>query len=257
MQKLSIAIITYNEVDRIGRALESIRFADEILVVDGGSTDETVALCRAFGARVLSRPFDGFVSQKQFALEQASHPWVLSLDADEQVSPSLALSIHRVLEATDLRMQGFTCARRNFYLGVPIRFAGWYPDRKLRLVQRATACWTGLDPHDRLEVTGKVGHLEGDLFHHSYRDLADHARKISRYAVVWAHSARSVGRRAGAIDLALRPLHHFVRRFLLAQGFREGLTGLVLCTMGAYSVFLKYACLLELQKKDDRLEGER
>ncbi len=256
MSQLSVVLITYQEADRIRKTLESARFADEVVVVDSGSTDETVEICLELGARVLHRPFDGFVSQKQFALEQATCPWILALDADEQVSEALAGSIRQVIESPQGQARGYACARRNLYMGVPIRYAGWYPDRKLRLVARGSAHWTGVDPHDRLEVEGPVGRLEGDLIHDSYRDLPDHARKIGRYARISAEQAFARGRRAGRIDLVFRPMYYFVRRYVVAQGFREGVTGLILCGMGAFYVFLKYACLVELARaKEKRGDG--
>jgi glycosyltransferase involved in cell wall biosynthesis len=249
MTRLSVVLITHEEADRIGSTLDSIRFADEVIVVDSSSTDGTRDRCRTWGARVIIRPFDTFAAQKQFALEQASSPWVLALDADERVSDTLAASIRAVVASDPGAVRGYAIARRNFYLGQSIRFAGWYPDRKVRLVARGFARWTG-DLHERLEVDGPIGRLEGDLLHHSYRDLADHHRRIERYATLWARQAAARGRKAMAIDLLFRPAWYFFRRYVLAMGFRDGRAGLLLCGMGAFYVFMRYAKLAELQGRD-------
>ncbi len=255
--EVSATIITLNEADRIRDALESVAFAKERIVVDGGSTDGTCDIARALGATVLQRPFDGFGAQKQFALEQARFEWVLALDADERVSPELAAEIHRRVAAAPGATAGFLCPRRNHYLGRRIRHAGWSPDLKLRLVRRVRARWTGDPVHEALVVDGDVERLEGAIVHVSHRGLADHLRKIALYSRLWAGAARGRGRRARWVDLVLRPLHHVFKRYLLHQGFRDGLPGLVLCLMGAFHVFFKYACLFERQLQDGTPRGER
>jgi glycosyltransferase involved in cell wall biosynthesis len=247
MQKLSVAIIAQNEADRLPATLQSLDFADEILVLDGGSTDETQAIARSLGARVEVLPFTGFVDQKQRAMSLATHPWVLALDADERVTPELASRIQLALSGNSPYV-GFTVKRRNVYLGVAIRFAGWYPDRKLRLVRRDRAHWTGDDPHDRLEVEGPIGHLDADLLHIPYRDYSEHVRRVDRYARTWADSAFLKGKQAHALDLLLRPLWFVFRRYLLGLGFLHGVHGMLLCFTGAWYVFLKYALLYQRRR---------
>ncbi len=242
---ISAVLIAYNEEDRIGGALQSVAFAQEIIVVDGGSTDRTCEVAHAHGAKVIVRPFSDFGSQKQFALEQASGTWVLSLDADERISPALAAEIQDVVSGGPEEVSGFLCPRRNHYLGRHIRHAGWWPDLNLRLVRRVRARFSDHAVHESLEVDGAVGRLQGEIVHISHRTLSDHLRKVSLYSSLWAEQARTRGLRAHWWDLVLRPLHHFVKRYLVHQGFRDGLPGLFLCTIGAFHVFFKYACLME------------
>ncbi|HDH96448.1 MAG TPA: glycosyltransferase family 2 protein, partial [Proteobacteria bacterium] len=164
---LSVVIIAYNEEANIERALASVAWADEIVVVDSGSTDRTVEICRRHGARVIERPWEGFIAQKNFALAQAENEWVLSIDADEEVSPRLAESIKSVL-AGDGRFDGYMVKRRVFYLGRWINHCGWYPDWRVRLVRKSKARWVGDQVHETLEVDGAVGRIaDGDLNHYS------------------------------------------------------------------------------------------
>lgn len=284
MQKLSVVIITCNEADRLGDTLESVRFADEVVVVDSNSTDATVSICRSHGAKVVSRAFDGFGTQKQFALELATFPWVLAIDADERVSPELAESIRKVLtERSDERegpaehsndfegpaehsksqrpaghsnkYNGYRCIRANHYLGRPILHAGWYPDRRPVLVARDHARFSENAVHERLIVNGRIGDLNGHLLHHSHRSLEDHLRKVSLYGRLWSEEAFRRGRRAGWLDLVFRPAHYLLRRFILNRGFLDGFHGLILCAMGAFHVFYKYACLKELELRSKARKG--
>lgn len=243
---VSVCIITRDEEENLPACLESVAWADEVVVVDSRSTDRTREIAAAAGARVLERDFPGHIEQKNFAVGEASHDWVLCLDADERLTPELRASVERALADPGDRA-GFACARLTFHGGRPIRHGGWYPDRKLRLFDRRRGRWGGRNPHDRVEVDGPVGRLEGDLLHHSYRSLSDHLRQIDFFTTIAAREKRARGRRFRLHDLVLRPPFKFLRMYLLKAGFLDGVPGLVVAVTGAYYVFLKYAKLRELE----------
>ncbi len=251
---LSVCIVAMNEADRIADCLRSADFADEWIVIDSHSTDATREVAAELGARVIERDWPGHVAQKNFAIDQAAHDWVLCLDADERVSPELRAAVLAALEESD-PPNGFECARRTLYLGRWIRHGGWYPDRKLRLFRRSCGRWGGVDPHDRVAVEGAVGRLRGDLLHHSYRSLSDHLRTIDSFTTIAAREKHARGRRASVVDLTLRPLWKFLRMYVLKAGFRDGLPGFVVAVTGSFYVFLKYAKLRELTAAARREDG--
>ncbi len=251
MPPLSVVIIARDEADRLPEAIRSVGFADEILVLDSGSADDTVAVARALGVRVIETDWPGHVAQKNRGLRDAEHAWVLSIDADERVSPALAASIIAVM-AQEPAMAGFEIPRRNHYLGHPLRAGGWYPDRRLRLVRRDTARWVGVDPHDRLEVDGPTARLDGDLDHHPYRDAAEHVATIDRYTRRFVEVTDA---RACWWDVALRPPWRFVRGYLLQGGFVDGGAGLRVAWMGARYTALKWRRLWQAQRRDGSQRG--
>jgi glycosyltransferase involved in cell wall biosynthesis len=234
-----------DEEDNIADCLKSADFAQEWIVVDSHSKDATRERAAACGARVVERDWPGHVEQKNFAVDAAVHEWVLCLDADERVSPELRASILAALERNDLP-DGFEMARRTWYLGRWIRRGGWYPDRKIRLFRRSKGRWGGVNPHDHLRVEGRVERLEGDLLHYSYRSISDHLKTIDSFTTIAAKEKRAAGRRAGVLDLTLRPFGKFLRMYVLKLGFLDGRAGLVVATLGSYYVFLKYAKLWDL-----------
>ena len=219
--------------------------------MDSHSTDRTREIAASMGARVVERDWPGHVAQKNHALSLATHDWVLCLDADERVSPELRASILAALGRSDLP-DGFAFARRTWYLGRWIRHGGWYPDRKLRLARRAAAGWTGTDPHDRLEVSGRVETLAGDLLHLSYDSISDHLRTIDRFTTIAAREKRAAGGRAGFAGLVLHPFGKFLRMYVLKAGFLDGFPGFAVALSGAYYVFLKYAKLWEMDHAAER-----
>jgi glycosyltransferase involved in cell wall biosynthesis len=247
---LSVCIVAMNEEDRIAECLRSADFADDWIVVDSHSTDRTREVARDAGARVIERDWPGHVAQKNFALEQASHDWVLCLDADERVSPELRASILAALDRAELP-DGFSFPRRNRYLGRWIRHGGWYPDRKLRLFRRGRGRWGGRNPHDRVHLDGTVVELTGDLLHDSYRSLSDHLRTIDSFTTIAASEKHAAGERATLIDVTLRPWGRFARMYLLKAGFMDGMPGFIAALMGAYYVFLKYAKLWEMTRSPE------
>jgi len=244
-----------NEEDRLGDCLRSVDFADEWIVIDSHSTDRTREVAAELGARVIERDWPGHVEQKNFALDQAAHDWVLCIDADERVSPELRASMLAALARSELPV-GFECARRTWYLGRWIRHGGWYPDRKLRLFRRSEARWGGTNPHDHVKTTGRVERLDGDLLHYSYRSISDHLKTIDFFTTIAAREKHARGRRVGLLDLVGRPLWKLLRMYVLKAGFLDGVAGVVIAITGAYYVFLKYAKLLELELSERRGDAQ-
>ncbi len=237
--KITATIITRDEQDNIARAIESLGFCDQVLVVDSGSTDETVAIARSMGASVICRDWPGYAAQKNFAAEQARNDWILSLDADEAVTPKLAAGIRRLAPA------GTPCAGYDFprlarYCGRWIRHSGWYPDRKVRLYDRTRGRWVGAYVHESVQVAGEIGHLEGDLLHYTCDSIEDHQASLDRYTDLAARDLCAAGRRVGPWRPLLAPIHAFVKSYLLQRGFLDGRAGLSIARMAARYVYLKY-----------------
>jgi len=243
--KLSVTVITKNESACITAALDSVRWADEIVVVDSESTDDTVALARQVTARVVVRPWAGYVAQKNFAASLASHDWILSLDADERITPALAQEIQTTL--TDPAHKAYRMPRVTWHLGRWIRTTDWYPDDQLRLYDRRSARWTGQYVHEGVSVDGTVGRLQGEIEHYAYRDISEHLETIDRYTTYAAKQMKESGRRAGLLQLAGHPPLAFLRNYIAKGGIRDGMPGFIISSLNAYYVFLKFAKLRELQ----------
>jgi (heptosyl)LPS beta-1,4-glucosyltransferase len=247
--KVSVTIITLNEADHIGAAIDSASWADEVVLVDSGSTDATLDIARAKGITVLCRHWSGYVDQKNFAAERASHDWIFSLDADERISPGLAREIRSVV-ADNPPLCGYRVPRVTYHLGRWIRTTDFYPDYQTRLYDRRSGRWRGKYVHESLDVDGAVGRLRHELEHYSYRDLRDHLDRINDYTTLAARQMYEGGRRAGPFDLLVHPPAAFLRNYVLRRGFLDGTTGLTISAMNAYAVFLKFAKLWELQQKE-------
>jgi len=243
MTQVSCTIICCDEEENIRAALESVKWCDEIVVVDSFSTDRTLEICREYTDRIYQRSWPGFVEQKAFALEQVRSPWVLNLDADERVSLELRREIEEALRAP--RVDGYYVPRLVYYLGRWWRRGGWYPDYRLRLFRRDKAVWGGVDPHEKVVLHGRTARLRGPLLHYTYRDIADHLATINCFTSVAARELALRGRTASRSDLLLRPLWRFLRSYLLRLGFAEGLAGLFVAQCAAFYVFAKYAKLWE------------
>jgi glycosyltransferase involved in cell wall biosynthesis len=239
--KLTVTVITRNESANILAALESVSWADEVVVVDSHSTDDTVALARQRTGRVFVRDWPGFSAQKNFAAEQASHDWILSLDADERVTPALADEIRALLRAQP-PLRGYRIPRVSFYLGKWIRSTDWYPDFQLRLYDRRVSAWAGA-VHEGVEVTGGVGRLRADLAHVPYRDISHHLQTIDRYTTLAAEQMRDRGKTVGVGGVALRPVGAFLRNYVVRGGWRDGSVGFVVSVLNSYYVFVKFAKL--------------
>jgi glycosyltransferase involved in cell wall biosynthesis len=248
--KISACIIACNEEKNLPRCLASVApLADEMVVVDSGSTDGTVALARSLGARVIAQPWLGYVGQKNFALAQAIHPWVLSVDADEELSPVLRAAVAKLRDdpAADQpgAPNGYQVSRLVFYRGKWIRHGDWYPDRLVRLFRRAEARFIGGRVHEKLEIAGGHPVLPGDLFHYTYTDAADRAARCRKYAELWAESAFEAGRRAGPGAGALHAAVRLLRGYFLKGGFLDGAIGWDVAAGNAREVALKYRLLRE------------
>lgn len=237
---LSACIITYNEADRIEDCLRSVRFCDEIIVVDSHSTDSTRELASRSGARVVERDWPGYRSQKQFAIESAAHDWVLCLDADERVSESLRAEIEALREGGFRGCAGWYVPRITDYFGRFLRHGNAYPDRLIRLFDRRRGGWTGYEIHENTTVTGRVGRLRGHLEHFSYRSLTDHHNRMQRYADLMATALYARGKRCGLGKVVINPQWRFVRGYFLRLGFLDGWRGLVFALVEANYVRRKY-----------------
>lgn len=248
---LSVCIITLNERDNLPRCLASVAgLATQIVVVDSHSSDGTQQVARDAGALVIERDFRGHVDQKSFALAQAGEDWVLCLDADEWLDDSLRVEVQRVIDgAVGESAFGYELNRRTEYLGAWIDHCGWSPEWRLRLVRRGSAGWTGADPHDHLEVRGRTARLPGRLCHRPYRNIGEHVAKVNRYTETMAESRHAAGERCSLAKLVLRPVGRFWRMYALQAGFLDGWRGLLVCAMGAFYVFLKYAKLRGLTQR--------
>ena len=249
---LSVCIITLNEEANIARTLESVRaIADEIILVDSGSTDATVAIARRFGAKVYIEPWKGFARQKNSSLEKATSEWILSLDADEEVSSELAASITALLKSgAKPKHSGYTMNRRNMYFGKWIRRSGYYPDPKLRIIRKGAAQFELRDVHEDMKMTGELGHLQGDLIHHAYPTLESFIEHANRYSSLGADMVvreRKVG--FSVINIVLRPAVRFLWAYLFRGGFLDGREGLLVLMNHAAYVSWKYAKAWEKSKK--------
>ncbi|PPU38295.1 glycosyltransferase family 2 protein [Xanthomonas arboricola] len=246
--RISACIIAFNEADRLRDCLRSLAFCDEIVVVDSGSTDATVTLAAAHGARVLQRAFDGYRSQKAFCVAQASHDWVLCLDADERVSDALRASIIAARDGGFAGAAGYRFARLSEYFGRFLHHGNAYPDRVLRLFDRRRGGWRGKrEIHEAASVDGAVATLTGDLIHYPYRSLAQQLAKTQRYAQMMAEHEHARGKRATWSKLVLAPAWRFWRGYLLRGGFRDGWHGLIYAYVRANYVRQKTIMLWLLQ----------
>lgn len=250
MTPLSVAIITMNEEKNIGRCLQSVRdIADEIVVVDSGSTDRTKEICESFGVRFIVQPFLGFIGQKNFALDASIHPHVLSLDADEALSPELKKSMEKEKE-NGFPSAGYSMNRLSWFCDQWIRHGSWYPDRKLRLVLKSNARWGGMNPHDKLAFTNNLGekHLSGDLLHYTYYSLDEYILQGNKFSSIAAKAMFEQGKKASYINLIWNPFISFMKNYFFQAGFLDGFNGYIIARQSASQTFLKYAKLIQLQR---------
>lgn len=248
-EPLSVVLITLNAASQIELCLQSVAFADEIVIVDSGSSDTTAEIAGRYGARVVQQDWLGFGPQKQFAVELAAHDWVLCLDADERVTPVLREAIEAALQAPAFGAYRF--ARCNRFLGRYLRYGEGYPDWNLRLFDRHRARWTDDVVHENVIAKGEVATLKGDLLHDSAETLAGYLSKQNRYTSLAAGAAFAAGKRASAAQLLLSPLVRFIKFYGVRRGFLDGLPGFVHIVIGCFNSFSKYAKMIELQKKEN------
>jgi len=250
--KISATIITCNEEANIREACQSLTWADEIVVVDSGSTDRTCDIARDCGARVINNDWPGFAAQKQFAAEQTQNDWVFSLDADERVSEELKASIAK-LKRQDQLADGYRIPRRSYYQGRWIKGGGWYPDWQLRLYRKSRGRWQPRHIHEsvKMDSGARVERLAGDILHYSVRDSAHHHRMIGeRYAPLAAQQMFEDGRQTSALRIATAAPAAFIGSFILKGGFRDGLAGISIASFAAHHAFLKHLMLWEKHRGD-------
>jgi len=247
--QISAVIITFNEEKNIGRCLSSLQgIADEIIVIDSFSTDRTRDICMNTGVRFFEQPFTSYSDQKNFAASQANHPYVLSLDADEALSPELQRSILAVKK--NWVADGYSMNRLTSYCGKWIKHA-WYPDTKLRLWDTRKGKWDGNIVHETVVMKegSTIKHLEGDLFHYSFYSLDHYILQQKKYAEMSAKALLAQGKHGSLGNVIMNPVLTFLKLYFLKQGFRDGYEGFLIAKMSSFTVFLKYAYLNEMQKQ--------
>jgi len=251
--KISVYMITRNNERTLEKALASVTWADEIVVVDSFSTDKTLEICRRFTDRVIQRPWPGFREQYQHAADLTTHPWVMFIDADEEISQELADEIQPVVKEGEKSFDGFIIYRRTYYLGRWIRLGAWYPDYEIRLYRREKGRWEG-GLHAKIVVDGNVGSLKHEILHHTYRDISDQIRTLDLYSRIEAEDMLKAGERFRLFKLLFRPPFRLLKEYLLKQGFRDGIPGVVIIVATMFYVFIKHAKLWELThvKKEGR-----
>ncbi len=252
-ERISACVIAGNEEHNIRRCLASLTWADELIVVDSFSTDRTPEIAREYTDRVYQHEWLGYIGQKNLIKDMAAGPWILFLDADEEISSELR---DEILEEFRLercsQVAGYAFPRMVRYLGRWIRHGDWYPDIKLRLFRKDRGTCGGKEPHDRTTVDGPVQRLRGHIYHYTYDDIPDQIATLNRFTTITAQTKLQDGQRFYFHDLFFRPLIRFLRGYVLRRGFLDGLPGLVIAGTAAYGVFIKYAKLweLELQRRE-------
>jgi glycosyltransferase involved in cell wall biosynthesis len=245
--KLSAVIITFNEERNIQRCIESLLpVADEIIVVDSFSTDRTEEICKLYGIKFFQNVFEGHIEQKNIALLKANHEWILSVDADEALSETLQKAIKKSLEAP--QFDAYSMNRLTNYCGKWVKYCGWYPDTKVRLVKKNKAHWTGTNPHDKLELKEKsqVGSLQGDLLHYSYYTKEDHFKQIEYFGIISAKELFLKGKKISVFLLYLKVVNQFFKSFFVKLGFLDGKTGWNISKRSAYATLRKYQILRKM-----------
>jgi glycosyltransferase involved in cell wall biosynthesis len=251
--EISVVIITYNEEKRLEPALKSVSdVASEIIVVDSFSNDDTVKIAKKYTKHVFQRKWTNFADQKNFANSKASFPWILSLDADERLSPELQRELLRIKEE-EPTCSGFSMPRQVHYLGRWIRHSGWYPDRKARLFRKDKAHWEGEYVHEKLVVDGKIQKLSGSIHHFTYRKISDHLAQINNFSELGAHKLYALKKKCRWYHLVFLPFFRFTKSFFWKAGFMDGFAGLVISVLNGYAIFARYAKLREIWKKGERI----
>lgn len=248
-EQLSVTIITLNEERNVRDCLESVRWADEIIVVDSGSTDRTIQICLEYTDRIWTNPWPGMNEQKRVALNHAAHPWILNIDADERVSDDLRGHILRVLETQDA--DGYRFPRKNYFLGRWMKHGGWYPDHVLRLFRKERGRYAGIDPHDKVVVEGKVRTIPAPLVHHTYSSLSQYVSRQNAYSNASAEALVRQGARIFPLLIPLKTLWKFFETYIVKMGFMDGFHGFVAAMGASFTTFWKYAKSWDLTRKKE------
>jgi glycosyltransferase involved in cell wall biosynthesis len=252
-RRVSVIITTFNEDVNIADCIESVLWADEILVVDSFSTDRTVEIAESYPVTLLQRQYFGSAAQKNWSLDRVENDWVMILDADERVQESLALEILALL-GTEPKARGYYVRRRNIVFDREIKHSGWSTDKVIRLFHRAHGRYPNRRVHADVDISGNVPVLKHALLHYTYRSLGQYIEKLMNYAEWGAAQAFREGRTAGFIELGIRPLYRFIRTYFLQLGVLDGLHGLVVCGLQAYGTFLKYVMLWDYRVREGKGE---
>jgi glycosyltransferase involved in cell wall biosynthesis len=247
MAKISAVVITYNEEKSIRRCLESLKFADEIIVVDSESKDKTVSIAREFTAKIYIQKWLGFARQREFACKQASHEWVLIIDADEAVTPELAEEIEEKIDSFP-EIDGYWIKRRSKFLGRWIEHA-WQPDWVLRLLKKEKGILEEKQVHEGVSLKGETGRLKGKIEHYPFENLSHNLKKLDSYTTLSALDMREKGMSGGLLKLVFSPIFGFFKIYILKQGFRDGIPGLILSVIHSFYIFIKYAKYWEMKNK--------
>jgi glycosyltransferase involved in cell wall biosynthesis len=245
--KISAVIITFNEEKNIADAIKSVAFADEIIVVDSESTDKTTDIAESLGAKVVTKKWLGFSKQKQFAVDSATHDWIISLDADERISDNLQAEIIKLKTSNNLA-DGYKIPRLSIYMNREIRHSGWYPDWQIRFFNRTKGRWKSVEIHESFEIDGKIEKLSNDILHYSVENATHHHKMIGeRYAPLAAKQMFESGKRTSALKVATVGFTTFFQSYFLKLGFLDGFAGFCIARFAAHHAFMKYLILWELQ----------
>lgn len=247
--RVSVCIITFNEEDRIRDCLESVIWADEIIVVDSYSVDRTVEICKEYTDKVFLHKWSGFVEQKNYAIDKAKNNWVLCVDADERVPDELADEINEELGVQDIKYNGFFLRRHSYYLGRLLNYGGWYPDYKLRLFRKDKGRCKGINPHDKVEVQGTKKYIKKEIIHYPYRSIADQLKTIDNYSTLFADEMIRSGKKFNMLQMFIRPPTRFLETYIWKKGFLDGLPGLINILIASFYVFLKYLKWYERKRR--------
>ncbi|MEW6377861.1 MAG: glycosyltransferase family 2 protein [Thermodesulfobacteriota bacterium] len=249
---VSVYVLTYNNRRTIERCLKSLAWAEELVIVDSFSTDETFDICKRYTDKAYQVAWKGHRDQYQYAAGLTTHNWIMFVDADEEVPPELAEEVRIALDGGS-RFDGYIAYRRTYYLGRWIRFGGWYPDCEIRLYRKDRGRWEG-GLHAKVVVDGKVGSLKNEYLHYTYRDISDQIQTIDKYSRIAAEDMDQRGEKFSLFKLLFHPLFRFIKEYLFKSGFRDGLPGLIIIVSTMFYVFIKYAKLWEISisKKEDK-----
>lgn len=244
--KISAFVVCQNEEAQIRRCLESIKWCDEIVIVDSGSTDKTLEICREYTDKIILNQWQGYVEQKSFALQNCLFEWILNIDADEEVSSELQKEIKTAVLRENIN--GYYINRVVYHMGKWWRKGGWYPEYRLRLSRRLKTTWGGINPHEKAIVEGKTAKLKGELYHYTYKNLSDQINRLNKYSGTLAENLYKAGERSNFFKIISNPILRFIKFYFVKKGFLEGFPGFIVAVIEAFYVFLKYIKLRELQK---------
>jgi glycosyltransferase involved in cell wall biosynthesis len=247
--KISVTIITHNEEDNIRDCLDSVKWADEIIVVDSGSTDGTAEICREYTDKFFFNSWSGMKEQKQYAVDKASHIWIFSIDADERATEEIKQFIIRELENPSY--DGYRFPRKNYFLGKWLKYGGWYPDHVLRFFRRDKGHFGGINPHDKVVITGgKVNTVQFPIIHHTYKSISQYLTKQNMYSGISAKELFYSGKKMPPYIIPIKALWKFMETYFLKKGFMDGFHGFIAAMGATYSMFWKYIQLWELSRKN-------